>query len=616
MADTISQSNSSSESPQQQTKEIQATVPRSTGGKGIVSRPQQITAPIQGSGETKESPENISETDQLQYAKLRDDDLKKIIAFGLPAYPHKFCANQNNYAASQPNPPVYEDLTVNQYVDKYEEILKPGEHLDSAKTSSGIALIGRVYLIRKSSKKLIFMDLHQEGRKVQIMINAKLYLNGSDHYDLVTGVIRNGDLVGVAGIPAKTKTGELSLIPHRLELLAVCKAMLPPRTYVDKTTGQEVQGLRNQEIRYRQRYLDLMINESNLQYFIKRTKIIRALRRFLDDDLGLYEVDTPILNPSVGGAVAKPFESYSNDFKCPLFMRIAPELSLKQLIIGGFRGVYELGKQFRNESNDLTHNSEFTSLEFYIQNHDYHDLMIICERMLYQIVMSVNGSPIVEYDGKNIDFTPPFKRFDMISTLEEETGISLPSDLSTDEARLFLDQTCTRLGVDCSAPRTTPRLLDKLVGHYVEPKCVNPSFITGHPQIMSPLAKWDRNGSCRTERFELFVNSTELANAYTELNDPEVQMNLFKGQAKDKAMGDDEAMPVDHDFVRALEHGLIPTGGFGLGVDRFIMFLTGNTSIREIILFPTMKPLFRAHAVIPVCVESNTIPNATRSILE
>ena len=605
MTDTVSESNISS-NISCVTKSQNKDKGKGKGGKALGS-----VDPVQNTTvcETKESPETAMETDQIQYTKLRNDDLQKIVAFGLPAYPHKFCANDNKYASSQPIPLLYTDFTVNQYIDKYSQTLGAGEHLTDPNT--GATLIGRVYLIRKASKKLVFIDLHQEGGKVQIMLNAKFYLNGSDHYDLVTSVIRPGDLVGVAGIPAKTKTGELSLIPHRAELLAMCRVMLPPRTYMDDA-GQEVQGLRNQEIRYRQRYLDLMINERNLQHFIKRSKIIRELRRFLDDDLGLYEVDTPILNPSVGGAIAKPFETYSNDYKCPLFMRIAPELSLKQLIIGGFRGVYELGKQFRNESNDLTHNSEFTSLEFYIQNHDYNDLMQICERMLLQIIMTVIGSPVIEYDGKKIDFTPPFKRYDMISTLETEANINLPSDLSTDDARLFLDHTCTRLGVECSAPRTTPRLLDKLVGHYVEPKCVNPSFITGHPQIMSPLAKWDRNGSCRTERFELFVNSTELANAYTELNDPEVQMNLFKGQAKDKAMGDDEAMPVDDDFVHALEHGLPPTGGFGLGVDRFIMLLTGNTSIREIILFPTMKPLQSSKPLVGVEVVTEVLPDITR----
>lgn len=532
---------------------------------------------------------NVSDSEQIAYSELRDEDLQKLQQFGLPTYPHKFCPNDNKYGALQSDPSIYAEPTVATYCAQYEPALKPGEHLEGMEYTT--ALIGRVYTIRKASKKLIFMDLHQEGTKVQIMLNARFYLNGQDHFDLLTNIVRRGDLIGVAGFPGKTKTGELSLITHRIELLAVCSAMLPPITYKNESSGLEVSGLCNQEVRYRQRYLDLMINESNLQYFIKRSKIIRALRRYLDDELGLYEVDTPILNPSVGGAVAKPFTTHSNDYNCPLFMRIAPELSLKQLIIGGFRGVYELGKQFRNESNDLTHNSEFTSLEFYIQNHDYNDLMAICEKMLYSIVMSINGSPIIQYDGKQIDFTPPFKQYDMIQTLEMEAGFPLPEDLSTDDAREYLDRMCRCLGVECSAPRTTPRLLDKLVGRYIEPLCVNPSFITGHPQIMSPLAKWDRNGSCRTERFELFVNTTELANAYTELNDPKVQLELFKGQAKDKAMGDEEAMPVDQDFVRALEHGLIPTGGFGLGVDRFIMFLTGNTSIREIILFPTMKPI-------------------------
>jgi lysyl-tRNA synthetase class 2 len=273
-----------------------------------------------------------------------------------------------------------------------------------------------------------------------------------------------------------------------------------------------------------------------------------------------------------------------------MFMRIAPELFLKQLIIGGFSGVYELGKQFRNESNDMTHNAEFTSLEFYIVNKDHNDLIQICEKMLYQIVMKVNGSPIVKYDGKEIDFTPPYKQYDMLSTLESH-GIMIPPDLTTDDAQKSLDIECVKLGVECSAPRTTARLLDKLVGHFIEPLCINPTFITGQPQIMSPLAKWDRNGTQRTERFELFVNGFELANAYTELNDPEYQMKLFKEQAKAKIQGDDEAMPIDYDFIRALEHGLPPTGGFGIGIDRLNMVLTDNTSIRDILLFPTMKPL-------------------------
>jgi len=261
------------------------------------------------------------------------------------------------------------------------------------------------------------------------------------------------------------------------------------------------------------------------------------------------------------------------------------------LIVAGFPGVYEIGKQFRNESNDLTHNSEFTSLEYYMQNTDYHDLMEHCEQLLCHVVKTINnGSLIVSYGGKQIDFTPPFKRFDMIDALRSFAGIEPPDDMSTPDARDYLDAECLRLGVECSEPRTTARLLDKLVGEFVEVKCTNPTFIVGHPSIMSPLAKPDRSGSQRTERFELFVNCTELANAYTELNDPKIQEENFKAQMRAKADGDDEAMMFDTEFINALNIGLPPTGGFGMGIDRLTMLLTDNQSIREVILFPTMKP--------------------------
>lgn len=528
----------------------------------------------------KENNTESTQTEQEAYYKLREKDIKLLEDFGLSAYPHIF--DQNNDTT------VYTPIFINDFLQKYSyltnsEILDTKDHY--------VSIIGRVYLVRRASKKLIFIDLHQEGSKVQVMVNAGFYKNGVDHYNLVTSVMRPGDWIGVAGVPTRTKTGELSLVPHVLQIVSVCKAFLPPRTYKDEKTGEMVSGLLNQEVRYRQRYLDLIINEDNIKTFQIRSKIIKEFRRYLDNELFLLEVDTPILNPSVGGAVAKPFETHSIDYDCPLFMRIAPELCLKMLMIGGFTGIYEIGKQFRNESNDHTHNSEFSSLEFYMQNQDVYSLMNICENMMSTIVQNIKGSQQIEYSGKVIDFTPPFKKLDMLSTLEKEAGIVLPQDLSTDEARQFLDSTCVKLGVDCSNPRTTPRLLDKLVGHFVEPLCVNPTFITGHPQIMSPLAKPDRLGSCRTERFELFVNTTEYANAYTELNDPKIQLENFKAQSKDKSMGDEEAMPTDADFVRALEYGLPPTGGFGLGIDRFVMLLTNKENIREVLFFPTMKPL-------------------------
>jgi lysyl-tRNA synthetase, class II len=525
-------------------------------------------------------------SEQDTYYALREKDISQLEAFGLSGYPHKFDPNINNYPNGKSY--IYTPITIVNFLQKYAH-LSNGEVLDTPE--SHVSFIGRVYLIRRASKNLIFIDLHQEGSKVQIMVNAKMYLNGTDHYNLVTTVMRVGDFIGICGVPTRTKTDELSLVPHVLQIVSICKALLPPRTYKDEKTGEEVSGLCNQEIRFRQRYLDLIINEDNIKTFQTRAKIIREFRNYLDNELNLLEVDTPILNPSVGGAVAKPFESYSHDYKCPLFMRIAPELCLKMLIIGGFTGVYEIGKQFRNESNDHTHNSEFTSLEFYIQNRDFNDLMNICEHMMSVIVQNVKGSLQIEYSGKIVDFTPPFKRLDMLSTLEKEASITLPQDLTTDEARDFLDNVCTTHGVDCSNPRTTPRLLDKLVGYFVEPLCVNPTFITGHPQIMSPLAKSDRFGSCRTERFELFINSTEYANAYTELNDPKIQLENFKAQAKDKDMGDEESMNIDYNYVRALEYGLPPTAGFGLGIDRFVMLLTNNENIREVLFFPTMKPV-------------------------
>lgn len=540
----------------------------------------------------------ITQAEQQDFCAVREKDIEKLEAAGLTAYPHKFEPNINNY--SNNNKYDYILLTINEFIEHYRHLGKGDIYSDFYRS-----LIGRAYFVRRASKKLIFIDLHQEGAKIQVMINAQFYLNGKDHYDLVTSIVRSGDWIGVAGVPTRTKTGELSIIPHRMEILSICKVMLPPRTYKD-STGNEVSGLQDQETRFRQRYLDLIINEDNIKIFHIRSKIIREIRRYLDEDLNLLEVETPILNLSVGGASAEPFETYSNYYKHPLFARIAPELSLKMLIVGGFKGVYELGKQFRNEASDHTHNPEFTSLEFYIQNHDFNDLMTICEQMLDNILSKVNKfknaedegkterTRQIEYGDKIIDFSTPFKRLDMIDTLEREANIKLPQDLSTDDARQFLDDTCITLGVDCSNPRTTPRLLDKLVGHFVEPLCINPTFITGHPQIMSPLAKQDRNGACRTERFELFINSTEYANAYTELNDPKVQLDNFKNQAKDKDMGDDEAMPIDADFVRALEYGLPPTGGFGMGIDRFVMLLTNNQNIREVLLFPTMKPLHKS----------------------
>ncbi|EGG17457.1 leucyl-tRNA synthetase [Cavenderia fasciculata] len=465
--------------------------------------------------------------------------------------------------------------TTESYRAEFESKLTPGSKLADVET----VVAGRIVSVRTASTKLSFIDIMTNGHSLQIMADLKHYAN-KDQFQPIVETLRRGDIIEIRGVPSKTKVGELSIIPKEITLLTPCLKPIPLR-------------LINKDTRYRKRHLDFLVNGHKIRdAFIVRSRMISFLRNYLVER-GFLEVDTPVLSTNVGGAMAKPFRTHSNALDLDLFLRISPELYLKQLVISGFDRVFEIGKQFRNEGVDLTHNPEFTTCELYQAYGDYHTMMALTEDLISKMVYDITGSYRVPLPADNdieIDFTPPFRRLHFIPKIEELSGEKLPEDLMSYDNLPHLLRICQKHHVRVSEPHTPTRILDALASHYLEPLCVQPTFIVDHPRAMSPLAKLHRDNSQWTERFEMFVGGKELVNAYSELNDPTDQRDRFIQQSKDRLTGDDEAQIYDEGYCNALDYGLPPTGGWGLGIDRLVMLLTNNVSIRDVIFFPTMKP--------------------------
>ncbi|RZS96741.1 lysine--tRNA ligase [Cecembia calidifontis] len=447
-----------------------------------------------------------------------------------------------------------------------------------------ISIAGRL-MSRRIMGSASFAEIQDSTGRLQIYVRRDDICPGEDKtfYNTVfKKLLGIGDFIGVKGYIFTTQTGEISL--HVTDLKILSKSVKPLPVVKRDDQGNVYDGFTDPELRYRQRYVDLTVNPEVKEVFLTRSKIITNMRKYFDDH-GWLEVETPILQPVHGGAAARPFQTHHNTLDMPLFLRIANELYLKRLIVGGFDGVYEFGKMFRNEGMDRTHNPEFTSLEIYVAYKDYIWMMEMVEELIEKVTESIHGTTVVKVGDKEIDFAGPYRRLTMFDAIKEYAGVDV-SDM--DESALR--KTCLDLGIEIDDSMGKGKLIDEIFGAKVEDHLIQPTYITDYPVEMTPLAKKHRSKEGLVERFELFVNGKEIANAYSELNDPIDQRERFEDQLKLAARGDDEAMAMDEDFLRALEYGMPPTAGLGIGIDRLTMLLTNKSTIQEVLFFPQMRP--------------------------
>ena len=446
-----------------------------------------------------------------------------------------------------------------------------------------VSVAGRI-MSRRIMGKASFIELQDSKGRIQVYITRDDICPDEDKemYNTVfKRLLDLGDLIGIEGFVFRTQMGEISIHAKKLTVLAKSIKPLPIVKYKD---GVAYDSFEDPELRYRQRYVDLIVNDGVKEKFLKRATVIKTMRAVLDE-AGYTEVETPILQSIPGGASARPFITHHNSLDIDLYLRIATELYLKRLIVGGFEGVYEIGKNFRNEGMDKNHNPEFTCMELYVQYKDYNWMMSFTEKLLERICIAVNGCTETEIDGKSISFKAPYRRLPILEAIKEKTGYDLEGK-SEDEIR----QVCKELNMEIDDTMGKGKLIDAIFGQYCEEELIQPTFIMDYPCEMSPLCKRHRSNPDLTERFELFVNGKELCNAYSELNDPIDQLERFQEQLRLSEKGDDEAMFIDMDFVRALEYGMPTCSGMGIGIDRLTMFMTGNSSIQDVLFFPQMRP--------------------------